>query len=261
MSVAVTLAGWVAAAGGMAAAVGARRALHRRMEAMARACHELRGPLTAARLGLELGLRVGGLSPARLRAIDLELGRATVALGDLTAPRGSRDARRCVNPCEDEHVDVMELVGDSIEAWRAAASAAGVELRMVWSGGTATVAGERLRLAQATGNLIANAIEHGAGTVEVRVRVEPDGVRIEVADEGPGLSAPLPELARRARRESRRGRRRDRSRGHGLAVAAAVAAVHGGRLAAAPSERGARLVLELPLDDPRLRAPASDGSR
>jgi K+-sensing histidine kinase KdpD len=37
--------------------------------------------------------------------------------------------------------------------------------------------------------------------------------------------------------------------GHGLPVAASVAAAHGGRLLSAPSERGARLVLELPLVD------------
>ncbi len=46
------------------------------------------------------------------------------------------------------------------------------------------------------------------------------------------------------------------ARGRGLAIASAVAESHGGRLAAAPSERGARLVLELPYAD----GPASGGS-
>ena len=35
-------------------------------------------------------------------------------------------------------------------------------------------------------------------------------------------------------------------RGHGLAIAAAIAEQHGGRLTAAPVIGGARLVLELP---------------
>jgi signal transduction histidine kinase len=251
VSAAVTLAGWVVAAGGAAAAVGARRLLGTRMESVARACHELRGPLTAARLGLELGLR-GGLSPARARAIDLELGRAAVALDDLADLGRIGSASPCVVAPAAGHLDARELVADSIEAWRAAASAAGVELRMTWSGGAATVVAERFRLAQATGNLIANAIEHGGGAVEVRGRVERSAVRIEVTDEGPGLSAPLPELVSRARRRRRSG---DRSRGHGLAVAAAVAVAHGGRLAAAPSERGARFVLELPVAGERISAP------
>jgi signal transduction histidine kinase len=36
-------------------------------------------------------------------------------------------------------------------------------------------------------------------------------------------------------------------RGHGLRIAAGVARAHGGRLISAPSDRGARMVLELPL--------------
>ena len=75
--------GWLVASVAVFAGVAARRSSETRMEAVARACHELRGPLAAARLGLELGVRVGQLSPAQLRALDLELGRASLALDDL----------------------------------------------------------------------------------------------------------------------------------------------------------------------------------
>ena len=85
--IAVSLGGWLAASGAGMAAGGAWRALTGRMETVARACHELRGPLTAARLGLQLGASTGELSPARLRAIDLELGRAALALEDLDGAR------------------------------------------------------------------------------------------------------------------------------------------------------------------------------
>jgi signal transduction histidine kinase len=64
-------------------------------------------------------------------------------------------------------------------------------------------------------------------------------VRVEVSDVGPGLPAPIPRLVAAAR-----GRRT--TRGHGLAIAASIAERHGGRLTAAPSTRGARIVLELP---------------
>jgi signal transduction histidine kinase len=99
--------------------------------------------------------------------------------------------------------------------------------------------GDRLRLAQAVGNLLANAIEHGEGDVLLRARASAHTVRVEVLDGGPGLPAPVAELVR----HPPAGRS---ARGRGLAIAADVAARHGGRLAAAPSEHGARLVLELP---------------
>ncbi len=242
---ALTISGWAAAA--LAVAL-ARRVLAGRMEAVARACHELRGPLTAARLGLALSARDGQLSGARLAAIDLELARASLALEDLTRARAPEsDLRRL------DAVDLEELLACSVEAWRAAADARGVSLEHRWAGCAAHVWGDRLRLAQATGNLIANAIEHGGGAVEVRGRLDQrrSVARLEIVDEGPGLPAPVPELARRAR--AGRG-----ARGRGLAIARAIAGDHGGRLAAGPADRGARLVLELPAGaHESLRGPAS----
>ncbi len=245
--IAVSLGGWLAASGAGVVAGGVWHALTGRMETVARACHELRGPLTAARLGLQLGASTGELSPARLRAIDLELGRAALALEDLDGARARGPMTAWRSP---ERVDLGALVADSVEAWRAAAAARGVELTASWSGCSACVWGDRLRIAQATGNLIANAIEHGGGLVEVRGAAHAGRARVEVIDTGPGLPAPVSELARAAHRG--RGRR-----GRGLVIAGAIAASHGGRLAAAPSRRGARLVLELPAIDV---GPMADGA-
>jgi signal transduction histidine kinase len=246
VAAAVALCGWLGALGALLVALGARRALARRMELVARACHELRGPLTAARLGLELGTRVGSLTPERLRALDLELGAATLALDDLAAVRRDSWAvvrRDSCGPSISDSVDIEGLLVESAEAWRAAALRGGAELRCTWIGGPAFVRADRLRLAQAIGNLIANAIEHGGGVVELRGRADAAGVRIELTDGGPGLPAPVAELTRRARD----GRA---ERGRGLAIASEIAISHGGRLAAAPSERGARLVLELGAEPP-----------
>jgi signal transduction histidine kinase len=234
--VVAALCGWVWAMGAGLLAASAWRRLDRRKEAIARACHELRGPLTAVRLGLDLCARSGEIPPARLRAIDLELARAGLVLDDLTAGGLGGGAGRPPR----EQVDVEQLLMDSVEAWRASAAARQVALKLDWCGARVYVGGERLRLAQATGNLIANAIEHGGGDVLVRGRVERGTVRIEVVDDGPGLPAPVAELARRP--HGGRGRR-----GRGVAIALDVAHAHGGRLAAAPSDRGARLVLELPV--------------
>jgi signal transduction histidine kinase len=244
----VAYGGWLAAALAAATVLAGRRSQAGRMETVTRACHELRGPITAARLGLQLGLRIGELSPGRLRSIDLELGRAALALDDLAEVRARRRRRG-----RDQELDMGELLSDSVEAWSAWAADSGVELRLVGAG-HAVVLGDRLRLAQAVGNLLANAIEHGGGVVDVRLRSEWPYLRIEITDTGPGLPAPVAHLMRGAKRG--RG-----SRGRGLAIVAAIAEDHGGRLAAAPSDSGARLVLELPVRAPRgVEAEAGPGA-
>ena len=240
---ALTLAGWTVAAVTIAALLLARRGSAVRAREVAEACHELRGPLTAAALGLELAGRQRSLAPGRVRAIELELGRAGLALDDLESARRlvrwpGRGRSAGASSARAEPVSVVELLADSVEASRPAAVLRGVELRLRWSGAPAFVPGDRLRLAQATDNLIANAIEHGGGEVEVTGRAGPDRVRIEVRDRGPGLAAPVATLARHSRPGDLHG--------HGLRVASAVASAHGGRLAAAPAGAGARLVLELP---------------
>jgi signal transduction histidine kinase len=169
-----------------------------------------------------------GPAPGRGRgegaaAVDLELRRAALALDDLAG--GARGRRR-------EAVDVGRLIADASPAWRAL----GV-LTVEPSGGR--VVGDPLRLAQACANLVANAIEHGGGRAHVRAYTAGGHVRVEVSDDGPGLPAPVPALVAAAR-----GRRSHR--GHGLAIAAAIARSHGGRLTSAPCARGARMVLELP---------------
>jgi signal transduction histidine kinase len=230
----MTIVGWVLAVVGFGLAAFLRWELRRRRELVARACHELRGGLTAAHLALHAGARRGEAPPERLAAIDLELKRAGVALDDLTAARRGRRA-----PDRDEPVDVGDLLAYQAATWHMVAGVFGCRLEIIEPGSGAIVRGDRLRLAQAVGNLVANALEHGTGRVELLARSTRDRVRIEVADEGPGLPAPVADLTRRAR--AGRGRR-----GRGLAIAADIADRHGGRLVAAPSSRGARVALELP---------------
>jgi len=232
------LAGWITAGVAVGLLLVLRRVLADRMAAVARACHELRGPLTAARLGLSPPGGGGELPRGRLRAIDAELGRAALALEDLAGIRRGGPPLRHVEP-----VDLRRLVADSVEAWRAAAQAAGTDIGAPAPGPSVSVQADRRRLAQAVGNLLANAIEHGGTRVEVSVAQRGDLVRVEVSDDGRGLPAPVAELSRQARRA--RG-----AHGHGLAIATAIAEAHGGRLAAAPAHVGARLVLELPAAGP-----------
>jgi signal transduction histidine kinase len=234
MSVPVAIGGWLAALG---VATAWRIVLARRMELVARACHELSGPLTAARLAVRLATDgaqtgFGGASRGPLAVIDAELDRAGLALADLAvAWHGGCSGDRL------ETFELAPLLGDAVAARRAEALVAGVRLRLEPPPHGVLLRGDRVRLAQGVANLLRNAVEHGGDEVLLRARASRHTVRIEVLDDGPGLPAPVAELMRRPRG----------LRGHGLAHAHDVAARFGGRLAAAPSERGARLVLELPL--------------
>ncbi|HEX8158040.1 MAG TPA: HAMP domain-containing sensor histidine kinase [Solirubrobacteraceae bacterium] len=226
---------WTMAVTGLVLALLAALELRRRREMVARACHELRGPLTSLRLSLATMERRREAPLERLAALELELRRAGLALDDFAA---ARSGRRVMD--RDDPVDVAALLEEQFASWHAVAGAFDSYLLLGCVMAGALVQGDRLRLGQAVSNLIANALEHGSGRVELTARAIGDRhVRIEVIDEGPGLPGPVNELTRRAR--GGRGRR-----GRGLAIAADIAERHGGRIVAAPTPHGARIGLELP---------------
>ena len=195
----------------------------RHRELVARARHELAGPLHAAGLALHVARRETP-SP-RLAAVELELRRVGLALDDLDAARAGRRAADAARV-----VDVGCLLAEQALAWQVAARDRGRTLRVAAKSGL-LVHADPIRLAQAVGNLLANAIEHGAGRVELSASAEANHVTIEVGDEGAGPPATL--------RRPRAGRGR---RGRGLAIAAEIAARHGGRLRAGQG----RVAIELP---------------
>lgn len=235
---------WALAAGGLGVASLGAFELRRRREMVARACHELRGPLTAVRLGLAAMQRRQEAPPERLATLDRELRRAGLALDDFAA---ARSGRRIVD--REELVEVAELLEEQFHGWTAVAEAfeSVVVLGATLPG--RRVVGDRVRLAQAISNLVANALEHAPGRIELTACLAgPRHVRLDVLDEGPGLPVPLAELTRRARGGRGYG---GRGRGRGLAIAAQIAKRHRGRLVAAPAPHGggSRIGVELPLVD------------
>lgn len=193
----------------------------RRRERLNRALHELRRPLQALALRRHLASE-----PAADDSLDLAL----VALADLDQEINGGEAALARRP-----VSGRALVEAAVERWRGTAAAAHRSLELSWRAGRATVLADPARVAQALDNLISNAIEHGGLRVAVRASICAGGLRIEVA------SDPAPRQVRRFRR------RRDPRRGHGLTVAAQVAASHGGRFRLGVADAGAVAVLELPL--------------
>jgi two-component system OmpR family sensor kinase len=125
-------------------------------------------------------------------------------------------------------------------------------------GNPLTVLGDEARLRQVLSNLVNNAITHTpAGTpVDVRLsRREEDGgplAVVEVADQGPGLTAEQSErIFERFYRADAVRSRENGGTGLGLAIVAALVAAHGGRveLDTAPGD-GATFRVLLPQKSP-----------
>ena len=236
MTVALAVLGWVVAAGALAVALATRRELEARMERLARATHELRRPLTAAQLAAHGLAGANGDRAARAAAIERELARAGRLLGDLDGLRGA------VAPAllgETRLVVAGELLAEVAETWAPLAAGQARQVLVAPWNEVAVVRGDADRLAQALGNLVANALEHGAGTVRLGVRVCGGRVALTVADAGPGPQKPLDELVRAAR--AGRG-----ARGRGLAIVAEIARAHGGVVRVEQRALSTCLVIDLP---------------
>ncbi len=202
------------------------RALERERGFVADASHELRTPLSLLKTELELALRrprtreeleaaVSSAAEetdrlARLAEDLLVLARADE--GRLTTRRTSTDAGAALTRVAERFAGRAQQAGRRIEV----EAAPGVVL-----------VGDELRLEQAVGNLVDNALRHGEGTVSLRAGIESGRTVVHVLDEGQGF--PPAFLARAFDRFSRSGEARtDRGTGLGLAIAAAIARAHGG---------------------------------
>lgn len=218
----VALFGWA----GCLCLLVARR---NRAERVVRVRHEVSGPLTAAQLVLHASARRGELPPRRVAALELELRRAAMALDELVGGR----------PESQPEVDLDDILRLQAQTWSDVADAHGASVALRLDPGGSVVKADGLRIAQAVGNVVANAIEHGGGEIEIRTRAVDRGLRVEVTDGGAGLPAPVAELVRGSRR------RRD-GRGRGLAIASRALEHQGTSLLTLPSARGACLAFELP---------------
>ncbi|MFC6930384.1 sensor histidine kinase [Actinomadura yumaensis] len=233
-----------------------QRFVERQRSFVADASHELRSPLTGLRAQLEVALQHPEDEdwPAVARTALGDAERLARIVGDLLV-LAKLDAGV---PAEREDVDLGGL---------ARAEAARPERRVpvdldVAEG--AVVLGVRHHLARLLTNLLDNAERHAASRVRVTVAVEGDEAVAEVADDGSGIA---PEDRERVFRRFQRlpeGRARDKGgSGLGLAISRDIAIAHGGSLVAADSDRGARLVLRLPLADasPPEPSPGDEGPR
>jgi two-component system OmpR family sensor kinase len=192
---------------------------------IADASHELRTPLTTVRGYAELA-RKGALTDDadRNRAmsrIEAEAARMGVMVDDLLL-LAYLDQER---PLKLDKVDLDALTEDAVADARVRAS--GRPIDYAGSSDSLFVDGDADRIRQVLTNLLGNALTHTPdGTpVHVSLRREGDRVRLEVADEGPGLQPE--QVARVFERFYRTDPSRSRARGgSGLGLAIVQAIIH-----------------------------------
>ena len=148
--------------------------------------------------------------------------------------------------------DVRELAAELAEMYDPLADEGGATLRFEQPDAAVPLFGHRQLLAQALSNLLENAVRYGAAGGEIVVRVVPaqKGVRIQVADRGPGIPQNRREeaLRRFGRLDSSRS---DEGAGLGLALVQSIAHLHGGQLLLDDNRPGLLTTLQLPVQPPR----------
>ncbi|MGW1208480.1 sensor histidine kinase [Streptomyces sp. NPDC002499] len=217
--------------------------------------HELRSPLTNIRGWLEV-TRDGVVAPdpALLSSLHDEamvLQRIIDDLQDLAAAdAGTLRLHR-------EPVRADELLDQVAAAHRIGADAAKVTLRTE-TDGEPWLDADPVRMRQALGNLVSNAVRHTPpdGTVTLAARRVGDQVVFTVRDTGSGIAADdLPHVFDRFWRAEKSRSRRTGGSGLGLAIVRHLVAAHDGTVEAA-SEPGAGA--EFTLRVPIASAPAPD---
>ena len=146
-------------------------------------------------------------------------------------------------------VDVAGVLEDGRRATALRSEARGVTLEVICEGEGLIALADSQRLSQVIDNFATNAVKYGAagGIVTFRARRIYDGVRIEVADRGPGLSPA--KQAQLFEPFNRLGLERSAVEGHGigLALAKRMVELQGGSIGviSAPGD-GATFWIELP---------------
>lgn len=244
-----------------------RESIDSQRQLIADTSHQLRNPVGALRLRidlLQLELQKGSEQAAaegvlaELERVEEILDRVLkLAAAEHRAFEGSaRSTLGPVSPKANERIDPYSVLQEEVERALPAAQRAGASLALGQPPEKplllACNSGE---LAHMVGELLTNAIKYApAANITVALRVRPGAAVIEVADDGPGLSSE--ERDRATTRFWRSPRHREiRGNGLGMTIVDKLAGANGARLLLAersPHGLVARLEFPLPTSSPGL---------
>ena len=219
-------------------------------EALATLAHELRDPLAAILLALELHSGGDG-DPAARRALTMAARQAQRAirivddLFDLCA--GSRDSL----PLCKEVVDLAAVVAAATEATAHLLAARGHRLTVSLPAVSVSLVADPVRLEQVLINLLANAAKFTdpGGDIRLTARAEAGQAVLRVRDNGRGIAPELlPRVFDPFWQGPGRGVKGARGLGLGLALVKSLVELHGGSVAARSDGpgTGAEFIVRLP---------------
>ena len=195
---------------------------------VADASHELRTPLSILRTELELADREGR-SPeelrAALRSAREEVDRLSQLAEDLLVLARSDQGNLPIAP---EPVELQTLLQRVRTRFERRAEDAGRRLSVL-APEAETAMVDPMRMEQALGNLVENALRHGHGEVTLSAAQLNGRTSFDVSDEGPGFPPGFEAEAFERFTRADEGRTGGGA-GLGLAIARAVAVAHGGTI-------------------------------
>ena len=253
----------VAAGAAMIGLLGAYRAFQRQLKLadlksnfVSSVSHELRAPIASVRLLAE-SLERGKITdePKRqdyFRLIGQECRRLSGLIDNvLDFSRIDQGRKRY----EFEPTDLRALVQQTVDLMEPYAAERSVPLELEAPANAVELVGDGRALQQALVNLLDNALKHSpAGSpVRIALAVTPAGIRLSVADAGPGI--PAEDRERIFEPFFRRGselRRETQGTGIGLSIVRHVITAHGGRVQVeSATGQGACFTVELPAPSER----------
>ena len=217
------------------------------------ASHELRTPLSLLRTEVEIALRQprsqAELEQA-LRSVAEETERLSQLAEDLLLIARSDNGEL---PIRREHVSAEELMSTVARRFALRALDHDSSVSVEAAPGMMLDA-DGVRVEQALGNLVENALMHGSGDVSLAARIRGHGVELSVSDEGTGFPSDFAEQA--FDRFSRADEARSQGgSGLGLAIVDLIARAHGGRAELRNREGGgAEVSIWLPTVAPEPKA-------
>ena len=153
-----------------------------------------------------------------------------------------------------ESIYTHELLAAEVERWQPQAQARHVELTLQISGDLPNMDLDRMRMSQALGNVLSNAIhgtEAGGNVVLIAGLQGDEALAISVVDDGMGIdAADLPHVFDRFYRTDRSRSRGICGTGLGLAITRAIVEAHGGTVTvrSAGLGQGVTATIHLPLN-------------